>query len=167
MITTGSKWFYGFGLLSLLLAAAYGWSTGGNGLGPLSVGYKGGVGDHFGYGILLSAGVVSLMLGLVATAVRDAEAAPKAMLGQSRQVIDAVFGDDDHAAAVAAVAAVRATLRYVFLAPEAPAAIAAAAPLDFDSDAIDEHSLWGGRLTGPPTSHSMQKGRPRGWRERP
>ena len=69
MITTGSKWFYGFGFLSLVLAAAYGWTTGGNGLGPVSVGYKGAVGDHFGYGVLLSAGVVSLVFGFVATAV--------------------------------------------------------------------------------------------------
>ena len=74
MITTGSKWFFGLGLVSFVLAAAYGWTTGGNGLGPLSAGYKGGVGDHFGYGLLVSAGVVSLFLGLVATASRDAEA---------------------------------------------------------------------------------------------
>jgi hypothetical protein len=74
LITTGSKWFYGFGFLSLVLAAAYGWSTGGNGLGPVSVGYKGGVGDHLGYGILLSAAVVSFVWGMVTTAVRDADA---------------------------------------------------------------------------------------------
>lgn len=74
MITTGSKWFYGLGLVSLVLAAAYGWTTGGNGLGPVSAGYKGGVGDHFGYGLLLAAGVVSIVLGAVATATRDADA---------------------------------------------------------------------------------------------
>ena len=70
MITTGSKWFYGLGILALLLAAAYGWTTGGNGLGPLTAGYKGAVGDHFGYGILLSTGLVSFFLGAVATVVR-------------------------------------------------------------------------------------------------
>ena len=86
MITTGSKWFYGFGLFSLVLAAAYGWTTGGNGLGPVSAGYKGGVGDHFGYGLLLSAGVVSLFLGLVATAVRDADAAAVAQVAGSDTV---------------------------------------------------------------------------------
>lgn len=74
MITTGSKWFFGLGFVSLVLAAAYGWTTGGNGLGPVTVGYKGGVGDHFGYGLLLSAAVVSLLLGVVATAARDADA---------------------------------------------------------------------------------------------
>ena len=74
MITTGSKWFFGLGFVSLVLAAAYGWTTGGNGLGPLTVGYKGGVGDHLGYGILRRGAVVSLFLGFVATAVRDADA---------------------------------------------------------------------------------------------
>jgi hypothetical protein len=74
MITTGSKWFFGLGFVSYVLAAAYGWTTGGNGLGPLSLGYKGAVGDHLGYGILISAAVVSIVLGVVVTAVRDAEA---------------------------------------------------------------------------------------------
>lgn len=74
MITTGSKWFFGLGVVTLVLAAAYGWTTGGNGLGPVTAGYKGGVGDHFGYGILLSAAVVSFLLGAVATAARDADA---------------------------------------------------------------------------------------------
>ena len=69
MITTGSKWFYGFGFLSLVLAAAYGWTTAAT-VGPVSVGYKGAVGDHFGYGVLLSAGIVSLVFGFVATVAR-------------------------------------------------------------------------------------------------
>ena len=74
MITTGSKWFFGLGVVTLILAAAYGWTTGGNGLGPVTVGYKGAVGDHLGYGILLSSSIVSFFLGSVATASRDAEA---------------------------------------------------------------------------------------------
>jgi hypothetical protein len=73
MITTGTKWFVGLGFVSLVLAAAYGWSTGGDGLGPVSLGYKGAVGDHFGYGLLVTAGLLSLVQGLVLTAVRDAD----------------------------------------------------------------------------------------------
>ena len=65
----------------------------------------------------------------------------KLVLGQGGQVVDAVLGDDDHAAAVAAVAAVGPALGDVLLAPEADAAVAAAASLDFDSDAIDEHGF--------------------------
>jgi hypothetical protein len=77
MFTTGSKWFFGLGLVSLVLAAAYGWSTGGNGLGPLTAGYNGGVGDHLGYTLLVSIGVAAIFLGLVAVATRDA--APSAL----------------------------------------------------------------------------------------
>ena len=73
MITTGTKWFFGLGIVSLALAAIYGWSTGGDGLGPVSVGYKGGVGDHLGYGILLTAGLLSVAQALVLTAWRDAD----------------------------------------------------------------------------------------------
>lgn len=77
MFTTGSKWFLGLGLVSLVLAAAYGWTTGGNGLGPLTAGYKGGVGDHLGYTLLVSIALAAIFLGLVAVATRDA--APSAL----------------------------------------------------------------------------------------
>jgi hypothetical protein len=80
MITTGTKWFFGLAFVTLVLAWAYGWTTGGNGLGPVTAGYKGGVGDHFGYGVLLSASAISLFLGLVSTAVRDADAEAVAQL---------------------------------------------------------------------------------------
>lgn len=74
MITTGTKWFFGLGLFTMVLAWAYGWTTGGNGLGPVTVGYKGSVGDHFGYGVLISAAAISFFLGVIAVAVRDADA---------------------------------------------------------------------------------------------
>lgn len=77
MFTTGSKWFFGLGLVSLVLAAAYGWTTGGTSLGPLTGGYKGGVGDHFGYTLLVTIGLAGVFLGLVAVATRDA--APSAL----------------------------------------------------------------------------------------
>jgi hypothetical protein len=86
VITTGSKWYFGLGFVSLVLAAAYGWTTGGNGLGPLSVGYKGAVGDHFGYGILVAGAAVSFFLGAVVTAVRDADAEVVAQVAGSETV---------------------------------------------------------------------------------
>jgi hypothetical protein len=86
MITTGSKWFYGLGFVTLVLAAAYGWTTGGNGLGPLTMGYKGGVGDHLGYGLLVTAAIVSLLLGFVVTAVRDADAESVAQVAGTETV---------------------------------------------------------------------------------
>src|SRR6266545_1978726 len=80
MITTGTKWFFGLGFVALALAAAYGWSTGGTGLGPVTVGYKGGVGDHLGYGILLTAGLISVGQGVVLAAWRDADPQAQAQL---------------------------------------------------------------------------------------
>lgn len=80
MFTTGSKWFFGLGLAGLVLAVAYGYTSGGNGLGPLTAGYNGGVGDHFGYAVLLSLSVVSLFLGGLAVATRDAEPRAQAQL---------------------------------------------------------------------------------------
>src|SRR5207253_2368785 len=68
------------------------------------------------------------------TAVRSAGSAPKTMMGQCGQIVDAILGDDVDAAAVAAVAAIWAALRDVFLAPKAHAAVAAAATLNFNSD---------------------------------
>ncbi len=86
MITTGSKWYFGLGFVTLVLACAYGWTTGGNGLGPLSAGWKGGVGDQFGYGVLLTAAILSVLLGIVSIAVRDADAAAVAQVAGTEQV---------------------------------------------------------------------------------
>ena len=77
MFTTGSKWFLGLGLVSLVLAAAYGWTTGGTGLGPVSAGYYGGVGDHLGYTLLLTIGLSAIFLGLITVSIRDAD--PRAL----------------------------------------------------------------------------------------
>jgi hypothetical protein len=78
MITTGTKWFLGLGLVNLVLAWVYGWTTGGNGLGPVTVGYKGAVGDHVGYGLLLASAVVGIGLAVLQVAVRDADAEAEA-----------------------------------------------------------------------------------------
>jgi hypothetical protein len=72
MITIGTKWFVGLGVVTLLVAAAYGYTTGGNRLGPVTLGFYGGVGDHFGYGILASAAILSFCWALVMTVLRDA-----------------------------------------------------------------------------------------------
>jgi hypothetical protein len=82
MITTGTKWFFGLGVVALILAAAYGWTTGGSGLGPVSAGYKGAVGDHFGYGVLLTAAMLSIGQGIVLAAWRDADPQAQAQVAQ-------------------------------------------------------------------------------------
>jgi hypothetical protein len=74
MFTTASKWFFGLGLVAFVLAAAYGYTTGGDRLGPLTAGWYGAVGDHGGYGVLLAISVLAIFLGAVAVATRDADA---------------------------------------------------------------------------------------------
>jgi hypothetical protein len=80
MITTGSKWLYGASGITFVLALAYGWTTGGGRLGPLTLGWYGSVGDHAGYGILIASSALLLLLGIVVTGVRDADAAAVAQL---------------------------------------------------------------------------------------
>lgn len=76
MIPTGSKFFYGLAGLLALAAALYGYASGGGGVGPISVGFKGGVGEHLGYGILVAAAVAALFTGFSSTAFRDADPIP-------------------------------------------------------------------------------------------
>ena len=102
MITTGSKWFFGLGLVSLVLAVAYGWTTGGNGVGPLTMGYRGGVGDHLGYGLLVAAGFISLFLGSVSLAVRDADAEAVVQVAGSEAVPAAIPASPSYWPAVTA-----------------------------------------------------------------
>ncbi|MCO8126403.1 hypothetical protein NHL50_04215 [Acidimicrobiia bacterium EGI L10123] len=89
MITTGSKFFYGVAALLALAAVVYGYASGGGGVGPISVGYKGGVGEHLGYGILLAGAVSALFAGFCATAFRDADPEPTAALLGTETVPDA------------------------------------------------------------------------------
>jgi hypothetical protein len=56
------------------------------------------------------------------------------------QVVGIGYCFDNHAAAVAAVAAVRPTTRNVLLAPEAAATSTSVATFDMHDDPIDEHS---------------------------
>ena len=61
-------------------------------------------------------------------------------VGQRGQAVDALLGHDDHAAAVAAVAAVGTALGDVTLAAEAAATVAAVAGRHLDLHAIDKHA---------------------------
>ncbi len=97
MLTTGSKLFYGMSGVAIVAAVIYGIITNGvdhggvfnlltsDGatnalLGPITFGYKGGVGDHVGYAILMGFGVCSLGMGIATSAFRDADASALAGL---------------------------------------------------------------------------------------
>lgn len=71
MFTTGFKFFFGLFLAFLSSAVLYGYTSGGNHVGPISLGWKGGVGDHTGYGILLALAAVTLAISLLLIILRD------------------------------------------------------------------------------------------------
>jgi hypothetical protein len=89
MITTGAKFYFGLGFLLVVAAVLYGWTSGGvdwslfpgnlgtlyfSMLGALTLGFKGAVGDHVGYVILLGAAASSVTVGGFLVAFRDADA---------------------------------------------------------------------------------------------
>jgi hypothetical protein len=92
MITRGSKFFYGAAAFGFIAAFFYGFIsnaaaqggvvsvlTGGGGVvdsvvGPLTLGWKGGVGEHVGYAVLLGFGALMAAIGGFHTAFRDGDA---------------------------------------------------------------------------------------------
>ncbi len=87
MFTTGFKFFFGLFAAFCVAALAYGYTTGGNHVGPLSLGWKGGVGDHIGYGVLVALAAASLTVSLVLVSFRDADAAAQAHLQNLAEVM--------------------------------------------------------------------------------
>jgi hypothetical protein len=100
LITTGSKFFFGLGIVMFFTALVYGVVTNGadhggilhlisgNGavdalIGPVTFGYKGGVGDHVGYSILMGFSITSLGMGVASSAFRDSDALALAQLDGS------------------------------------------------------------------------------------
>lgn len=83
MFTWGSKYLFGVFVAAYLAAIAYGLVTGGGPVGVISYGYKGGVGDHVGYTILMSASVTALILGIISIITRDGDAEDMAELAGS------------------------------------------------------------------------------------
>jgi len=73
LFTTGFKFFFGIGVALSTAAVLYGYTTGGHHLGPLSLGWKGGVGEHIGYGLLVGLGLSSIGIALTLIFFRDAD----------------------------------------------------------------------------------------------
>jgi hypothetical protein len=77
VFTTGSKWFFGLAAAALLGAMVYGGATNPNEVGMstltgvLTLGYKGGVGDHLGVAILMGIAGAAVFLGASTAAFRD------------------------------------------------------------------------------------------------
>ena len=109
MFTWGSKFFLGLTAGTLVGAVAYGLVTGGGPIGVISSGYKGGVGDHLGYGVLLFAAAALALLGFITILVRDgdaevmAERAGVATVPPVQQPVDASYWGPIAAFGVAAL----------------------------------------------------------------
>lgn len=86
MLTTGSKWFFGLAGAALVAALVYGGATNPSEVGMstltgvVTLGYKGGVGDHIGYAVLMGLVGAGLFLGSTTAAFRDASAEATAEL---------------------------------------------------------------------------------------
>lgn len=87
MFTWGSKYLFGVSLAALVGAVVYGLVTGGGIVGVISMGYKGGVGEHTGYAILMAAAFTSLFLGVIGVITRDGDAEDMAQRAGSDQVL--------------------------------------------------------------------------------
>lgn len=74
MFTWGSKYLFAVSGASLIGAFLYGLIGGGGVLGVVSLGYKGGVGDHTGYTILIAIALVSFLLAVLNLMIRDGDA---------------------------------------------------------------------------------------------
>lgn len=73
MVTIGSKLYYGLAGFLLVAALVYGFATDSQINGVLTAGWAGGIGEPLGYSLLLFLAVVSLLLGVITTAFRDAD----------------------------------------------------------------------------------------------
>lgn len=78
MFTTGFKFFFGLALALAGAAVITGYATGGGHVGPISLGWKGGVGDHVAYITLVGLSVVSGAVALIIVAFRDADPSEQA-----------------------------------------------------------------------------------------
>lgn len=79
MYKTGAKFLFALAAFGLLSAVLWSAATGDHAIGmdsligPLTLGYKGYVGDHTGYTLLVGLSVVALFLGIFLSALRDAD----------------------------------------------------------------------------------------------
>ena len=80
MLTTGFKLWFGIFVAAFGGAVFAGYTSGGNETGPISFAWKGTVGNHISYGLLMTAAAVALGLALFSAAFRDGDAEAAAEL---------------------------------------------------------------------------------------
>ncbi len=165
MITRASRLFFGLALVGYLLGLVYGIATeaakvgaledtlGGDGavnavLGPLTFGYKGGVGEHVGFVLLMGFAAVCFVLGIVTSAFRDGdpEALAEAMSLDAAPAVVAPLGANVWPTLMAVGAGVTA----IGLATTAAVTVAGAA-LMVASGAEWAVTSWSEQATGDPS----------------
>ncbi|MEM7322558.1 MAG: hypothetical protein AAF531_05670 [Actinomycetota bacterium] len=87
MFTWGSKYLFGIFAAAFIAAVVYGLVTGGGPIGVISMGYKGGVGEHTGYTILMATSLLALFLGIISVITRDGDAEDMATLAGTDHAI--------------------------------------------------------------------------------
>jgi hypothetical protein len=80
MLTTGFKLWFGIFVAAFGAAVFAGYTSGGDETGPLTVAWKGAVGNHVSYGLLISVAAVAFGLALFSIAFRDGDAEAAAEL---------------------------------------------------------------------------------------
>ena len=78
MLTTGFKFWFGLCVAMVIAAVFAGYTTGGTETGPISLGWKGGVGNHVAYTLLMVGAAVMALMGITSQAFRDGD--PEAAL---------------------------------------------------------------------------------------
>ena len=74
LVPTGLKLYIGIAVAAATAAIIGGYTSGGGVTGPISAGYKGGIGDHVSYSVLAGVAFVSLIVGGLLTYFRDVDA---------------------------------------------------------------------------------------------
>lgn len=96
MFTSGSRYYFGLALFAFVAAVLYGAASGDHTgimsmiVGPLTLGYKGSVGDHVGYSVLMGLSIVAFFIGCVVIAFRDADAAAVSQVARTEVVPEAL-----------------------------------------------------------------------------
>lgn len=91
MFTTAFRFFAGLAVFSLIAALTVGITSGGGSpmsrvLGPLSLGWKGGIGNHFAYTFFVGLLALSIGLACILVAFRDADAEAEAQVVHAETV---------------------------------------------------------------------------------
>jgi hypothetical protein len=100
MFTTGSKYFFSIAALAFVAAIVYAGGTAGHEvnmdtlMGGITLGWKGSVGDHLGYSVLIGLFAASTFLGCVTVAFRDADARSQAQVVHLDSIPEAAVPQD-------------------------------------------------------------------------